>query len=476
MLIRGTTRLVPIVGTISIIAIIALSFYNGKLNFASINPGRWSKDAFPGANGRYPKQWQDTFSISPQHDDSEAVEKEMASEHRIVYSVSTADKKYFAIEFDQEEAINPNIIPHPIFKNTWIIAAQLQRSDVKNSVWFAELVCNAVFKDGKLACVKPPMMLPIAATGSGKCTGELAFFALNIGPHDARVFYGPDNPFAVFGSQSAYTCFGQWIQDLRMLVDWGLEIPENIEAFVEQEVIAGKDFRTPTELQRPLPYGSIEKNWFIFWDKDGQIYAHYDIAPNRVFAKLDYDGSIGQDLAPLAAANDEPCMTKYMPNVAEKLESIHQASNSLSITLCERLDPSCKPNDSNTFIFTIFQHKSFYYYHGVYEPYVMLFKQTEPFEIYAISTKPMWIHGRDRFKGQPKPGSVVVTDSDTGPDLKDQTEMFYVTSMSWKSADQKYHGYRDDVLFVAFGIEDSRTAGIDIKVGDLLMDLGLCSA
>jgi hypothetical protein len=56
-------------------------------------------------------------------------------------SVSTRDKKYFTIDFGAWEAINPNVIPHPSLADTWIIVAQKQRSDLKNSVFFSELVC-----------------------------------------------------------------------------------------------------------------------------------------------------------------------------------------------------------------------------------------------------------------------------------------------------------------------------------------------
>jgi hypothetical protein len=294
---------------------------------------------------------------------------------------------------------------------------------------------------------------------SDKCEGDLAFFAFSVGPHDARVFYGPTNPYAMYGSASVYACFGLWMLDFRILVDWGFEFYDK------------KQFRQATELQRPAPYGRVEKNWFIFWDKDEQIYAHYDVAPKRVFAKLEYDGSVGQDLAPLAAHNDEKCMARYMPKVAPQLESIHQATNSLSITLCKRSDPSCERNDSNTYLFTIFQHKSFYYFHSTYEPYVMVFQQRAPFEIYGISSKPIWIHGRRK----PGEGNPPDPQNEEETRLWNQTEMFYITSMSWKTRGQKYHGYIDDVLFIGFGIEDMKTAGIDVVAGDLLMDLGLCS-
>jgi hypothetical protein len=498
MSIRVLKRLAPFLVPLLILTFVGLRFYNERLIAWPFQGGNWTVNAFwVDTKSQHPEPLQDGLSIATSNDDSGAIEDataeimsnspgrtapaseqtlqptgqiqglpeqsiydDVGGVHREVFSVSTTDKKYFLIEFGEQEAMNPNIIPHPVLNDTWIIVAQQQKSSVKTSVWFAELVCNAVFKNGRLGCVNPPMILPIAATSGHNCEGDLAYFTFSVGPHDARVFYGPTMPYTIYGSNSAYTCFGQWMLDFRMLVDWGFE------TFVEEE------FRKATELRRPAPYGLVEKNWFVFWDKHEQIYAHYDVAPRRVFAKLEYDGSVGQDLAPFAAANDELCMAKYMPEVAVELESIHQATNSLSITLCKRSDSSCEANDSNTFILTIFQHKSFYSFHSVYEPYVMVFQQTAPFEIYGISQKPIWIHGRGR------PGEGKKPDFLAGEESKswNQTEMFYVTSLSWKTQGQKYHGYSDDVLFIAFGIEDSKTAGIDVVAGDLLMDLGLCSA
>ncbi|KIW16573.1 hypothetical protein PV08_03761 [Exophiala spinifera] len=389
------------------------------------------------------------------------LQHELSEKYVEVFSASTKNKQYFLVDFGGEEAINPSIIPHPAKPETWIIVAQqLRAKDVDKSIWFSELVCEAKFKKGKLSCTKPPRNLPIAVTAGDKCVGDLSYFAFSIGPHDARVFYGPSSPLVVFGSNSGYTCFGQWIQDFRVLVDW------------HYETISGAPFRLATELQRPPPMGLIEKNWFVFWDKGGEAYVHYDAWPNRAYAKLDRDGSVnGGDMAHMARYSDEKCMQRFMPKVAESLESIHQATNSLAITLCKRSDLGCEPNDENTYIMTIIQHKSYYSFHSVYEPYVILFKRTAPFELHAISSKPIWIHGRGK-PGEKRP---------KGPEFEsldswDQTEMFYVTSMSWKSQGQKYHGYSDDVVFINFGIEDSKAASIDVVAGDLLKDIGLCSS
>ncbi|KAK2797405.1 hypothetical protein FQN50_009206 [Emmonsiellopsis sp. PD_5] len=469
MLVKGLRRILPAVGTLLVLVLCGLYFHSNILAGPPQTehvPQKIDQNPHP-----IPPPSNPPVTTANDHDDDDAfgaLDAHMASKYHQVYSVSTADRKYFPISFGDYEAMNPSILPHPSLENTWIIVAQQQKSSIEHSVWFAELVCNAVFKDGVLQCIKPPIILPIAATpsDSGKCTGDLEYFTFNIGPHDARVFYGPDVPYAVYGSNSQHTCFGQWMLDFRTLVDWGFE------------PFSPAEFRQATELQRPAPWATIEKNWFIFWDKHGQLYAHYDISPHRVFAKLDHSGSvISQNLAPAAASTDSKCMQKYLPQIpaaaaAGHLESIHQATNSLSITLCARSDPTCTPTDDNTFIMTIFQHKSYYAFHSVYEPYVMLFKQTAPFAIHAISSKPIWIHGRGK-QGQGRKPEMLTPEAEKG---WDQTEMVYVTSLSWRDRGRKYHGYSDDVLFVGFGIEDETTAGIDVLAGELVGELGLCSA
>jgi hypothetical protein len=437
MSIRGLTRLVPLSGPLVVFIFIVYRFWWNELS-------------------GFPLQLSSHIQSLPDI----PIQNNVDETHSELFSTSSADKKYFSIDFSNQKAKNPNIIPHPFQNDTWIIVAQQLGSSVQNSVWFAELVCNAVLKDGKLGCVEPPVILPIAATSGDKCEGDLAYFSLNVGPHDARVFYGPRTPYVIYGSNSVYTCFGQWMQDFRVLVDWGFEMYEE------------REFRKPTELQKPGSYRRIEKNWFVFWDVHEQMYVHYDIVPKRVFAKLEFDGSVGPNLAPLANASDEKCLAIYIAKMGPELESIHQATNSLSITLCRRSDSTCEVNSSNTFILTVFHHKTYFSFHSVYEPYALLFQQTAPFEIYGISRKPIWVHGRGKpFEGE-KPDSLVAE----GSKPWDHTEMFYITSLSWKMHGQKYHGYIDDLLFISFGIEDSGSGGIDVLAGDLLRDLRQCSA
>ncbi|KIX07793.1 uncharacterized protein Z518_02447 [Rhinocladiella mackenziei CBS 650.93] len=419
---------------------------------------KWAEGAFSSSErhrGQYfNSTWRNpTDATTTGSSQPEAMD--MSTSHNILLSASTYDQRYFPITFGTYEAMNPNIIPHPQLHDTWVIVAQQRLEDSTSRP--TEISCNAVFSEGALRCIEQPVALPIPATFGPHCRDDLAYLAFNYGPHDARVFYGPTTPYALYGSNSAYTCFGQWIQDFAILVDW-------------EEQLGDWGFPVPTDLQRPLPYRPIEKNWFVFWDNHGQIYIHHDIYPQRVFARLNLDGSIGPDLAPLASTSDQLCAARYMPKAGDTLESIHQATNSLLITLCQRADSTCRPDTTNTYIMTIFQHKTFYSYHSVYEPYLMLFSQQAPFEIRAISRKPFWINGRGK-PGENRPDYLPLKPTDPW----NQTEMLYMTSMSWKAHGQKYHGYSDDQVFFAFGIEDKQTGGIDILAEDLMQDLGWCN-
>ena len=385
-----------------------------------------------------------------------------AKDYREVFSLTSNNRKFYSIYLGGDIVYNPSIIPHPTRHDLWIIVAQHEQSS-KESHDEEALTCTAGFYNGALVCTAPPMVLPVTKSIEGKCEGEIAYFNLRGGPRDARTFYGPEAPYIVYGSQTSYTCMSIWLQDLRML----------LQDFRLEQMTLVKLFKKAFEIQRPPPFKAIEKNFFLFWDSDNKAYVHHDIYPSRTFAQISYDGSVGSDLGLATATKDGICMAKYMPTIESGQETIHQATNSLSITFCRRSDPFCVPDDINTFIMTIFQHKSYYEYHSIYEPYVMLFQRSAPFAIHAISQRPIWIHGRNQLTADTH--AIVYDQHPERAIPEGHSEMFYITSMSWKTHGQRYHGYIDDPLFLAFGIEDSRPALMDVMAGDLLQDLGFCS-
>jgi hypothetical protein len=154
MLVRELRRLLPIVGPVLILILVLAKLYDKTVVL------------LPSIK-----------SLSSEGSSTELQESEAPSNHvghpiagytkgayREIFSVSTSDKKYFKIKFQPHRGINPNAVPHPTLENTWILVAQRDDNSIKDSVWFAELYCNAVFKDGALSCLDPPFILPIGRT------------------------------------------------------------------------------------------------------------------------------------------------------------------------------------------------------------------------------------------------------------------------------------------------------------------------
>ncbi|KAL2164005.1 hypothetical protein VTH06DRAFT_3219 [Thermothelomyces fergusii] len=366
--------------------------------------------------------------------------------HFEVFSQSTADAEFFDLRFDHD-VFTPSLIPHPKVNDTWYMVAQLPAKRERGGiVWAREIGCLAQFYKGALMCIEKAQRLPYKATPSRKCEGEAELLKRQRGPRDTRVFFGPTNPWTVYGSNSATGCYGQFIQDFRAFDVLG---PEWMAS------VAHRDFRIGSEIQRSPPSNPVQKDYFVFWDKHDTMHVHYDMFPTRAYAKLEPHGKTGPNLAGKTANSDSQCLRRSLPKLADKSESIRQATNSLRVTLCSRSDAKCTPDDGNTFIMTLVQHQTDFVEHSEYEPYVVLFRQRPPFELYAISRLPLWISGRTRNQGLP-------------------TDVVSVTSANWRDRGLNYHGYLDDVVMLAFQYGNRHPAAIDVLAGDLLVGLRLC--
>ncbi|KAL1840187.1 hypothetical protein VTJ49DRAFT_717 [Mycothermus thermophilus] len=436
MIIRDLKRLTLLLGPLFLILLLSASLWHSNPDYL-----RSGVSTLLGKNPKDTASWTSDGPRKPRLIPNET--------HYEIFSATSTDGKFYEIRFGHP-VFNPNIIPHNKFNDTWHIVGQLHKVATGNfleDINFQEVGCAAQFIHGSLMCIDFFRPLPYEPTNDiangSLCSSDYNIVKLNVGPHDARVFYGPQNPFTVYGSNSAVTCFGQFIRDFREMVDW------------EYEFLTNHDFKHGTELVRPGELAQLEKNYFPFWDNYDYMHLHWSIYPTRGYARLYNNGTTGPNLANKTAEADNKCLTRYLPKPPNKFESIHQASNSLKVTLCDRADPKCSPNAGNTYIMTVIQHKTFYNYHSEYEPYVVLFQQRPPFELYAISKKPLWISGRKRHQGR-------------------KTDMMYVTSINWREKGLKYHGYLDDIIMMGFGYEDKYSGLLDLRAGDLLVDMGLC--
>lgn len=163
MLVRELRRLLPLVGP-AIILVWLIAKLSGK-TLVSL-PSTSSLSSKDSSNG-----WR-ASETAPKHVGHPFAGYTEGVYHEI-FSVSTSDKKYFKIKFHPHTSTNPNAIPHPTLENTWIIVSQLVDNSVKNSVFFSQLSCNAVFKGEVLSCIAPPLTLPIGRTRvRAHCQGE----------------------------------------------------------------------------------------------------------------------------------------------------------------------------------------------------------------------------------------------------------------------------------------------------------------
>ena len=377
-----------------------------------------------------------------------------------IFSMSTLDRKHLVMFFEGVRVHHPSVIPHPTRADLYIVVAQRVKNapEDENSA----LVCVAGMLNDDLVCAESPVSLPVAASFPGRCEGEFSHLNSALGPRDIRLFYGPDAPYITYASHSPATCLATWLQDARIPLD----------AFRVDRILS-RQYQEATAVRGPLPRQDIETNYFLFWDGSGNAYVHHEIWPKRIFAPIDANGTVGDDVASLAARTDQVCLAKYLPSVDFDFEYIRQATNSLAISLCNHsASKKCAPTDTNTFIMHIFHHEFNYDGHPTHEPYVLLFDQTSPFALRAISHRSLWIHGRGPLTRES--GSVLYEGKPDSYIPTGHTENFYISSMSWKTHGRRYHGYLDDTVFLAFGIENSQAGVIDILASDLLQDLVFC--
>ena len=381
--------------------------------------------------------------------DVDSQSQEDLVKYREIFSATTWDRKYVPVFYQGANVINPSIVPHPTEYFLWLIVAQHKIEGVEERV-AEQIACTATFFQGSLFCTTGYAALPVQRSVQGHCTGDYAELNAYSGARNARVFYGPEAPYLLYSSPSQHGCIGVWIQDARTL----------IHPFYFQHVVGPQLYLEATEIHTPYTRKAVEENFFLFWDSESRPYVHFSLFPQRVFAQLTADGSVGEDLGLRIAISDQMCYAKYLPNTVGTVEAVQQVANSLSVTLCERSNAACIPDDTNTFIMHLFNVESEHGGRATYEPYAILFQQSAPFAIHAVSQKPLWIHGRK-----------ILGASDSS---RADTEAIYITSMNWKSHTQNYHGYIDDVLFLGFGIEESHPGALDVKAGKLLQDLSFC--
>ncbi|KAK9375142.1 uncharacterized protein V1513DRAFT_378771 [Lipomyces chichibuensis] len=270
---------------------------------------------------------------------------------------------------------NPNILPFPKgYKYPYIGFA---RQSPKGILFHHEIVwCEMDWSEtpaiGRkvLVCAQPAQKLDLAewVTKSGLCK-SIPFLALKAGHSDPRVLFSPrGEPLMVVGNNGQSNCMGQFVIDLRQVVpglNWKMKL-HNVPI----------RYKELTELPRPV-YNEIEKNWFLMWDESNVGYVQHETEHRSVSA---LDGPRKKQVN-IATPDIPKCVSglkRNFENQKSHANDIHQATNSLRVTLC---DFPCIPTIHNTVIVELMHMKYKNTYELFYRRYAIIMNATAPFNI-----------------------------------------------------------------------------------------------
>lgn len=173
-------------------------------------------------------------------------------------------------------------------------------------------------------------------------------------------------------------------------------------------------YKELTEIPRKDMH-EIEKNYFIFYDVDNTPYVHHELFPRSLAA---VEGQFaGQNLLRIDKQTPPPCITTLLRKYDDKRFKtlLHQASNSLRVTLCEF---PCVPTIHNTVSAAIIHVKYTFGMLPFYRRHMIFMNLTSPFEIIGMSSNLMY----------------------AGSDEKD---MLFTVSIAWDKHFQKRRDWED---------------------------------
>ncbi|KAK9431335.1 hypothetical protein V1505DRAFT_60602 [Lipomyces doorenjongii] len=269
---------------------------------------------------------------------------------------------------------NPNILPFPKgYKHPYIGFA---RQSPQKLLFHHEIVwCEMDWADtpviGRkmLACVEKEKLLNLDewATKAGLCKRH-KYLALKQGHTDPRVLFSPlGEPLMVVGTNGLSNCMNQFVIDLRAVVP-GLNWKMKLHGVPIR-------FKTLTELPRPQ-YNEVEKNWFLMWDESNVEYVQHETEQRSISAvSLPPEKQVN-----IATPGIQKCVSSLKKRLGRKQQAndIHQATNSLRVTLC---DFPCIPTIHNTVIIELMHMKYQNKLELFYRRYAIIMNATTPFNI-----------------------------------------------------------------------------------------------
>ncbi|KAK9365077.1 hypothetical protein V1509DRAFT_571739 [Lipomyces kononenkoae] len=320
----------------------------------------------------------ETLSVcnNPLHTNESAVV--LVSENGPEGTLARIDFAWFG--FNTPDRYNPNILPYPPGSPyPYFGIGQQADASKHHELMYCDMAWGLSKGIGRriLRCQTGIQKLefPEWQSPNGSCVWRPFLEATN-GPYDPRVFISPlGEPLMVVGTNGITNCLSQYIIDLRTMIP---DLADKMKIGANVPV----RFRQLTELPRDL-YDEVEKNWFLMYDDNNIGYVQHTIQNRSISALTDVDVLHSNHVVNLVKGEATPqCITalkkEYEANNDQINSDIHQATNTLRVTLCEF---PCIPTIHNTVLIEIFQVKYHSYLEVFYRRYVMIMNVTAPFEI-----------------------------------------------------------------------------------------------
>ncbi|KAK9459716.1 uncharacterized protein V1516DRAFT_628205 [Lipomyces oligophaga] len=396
---------------------------------------------------------------------------------------ATPDGSMARVRFELKNAkfpfYNPNILPYPAGSEYPYFGLVRTKSKSKSMYHHELAYCDlkwaetAVIGHTVLECAEPGMQLDFGeewTSPDGSCVKH-SFLALAQGQTDPRLFFSAlGEPLMIFGTNGHHNCLGQFIVDLRVLVP----------GFDKKMHLSKVPIRYPrlTEIPR-VDLEELEKNWFLMYDPldSNKEYVHYDYL-NRDFSPLINDSSLTT-----SRSSSRSIVDNLLVDYSESTKSandIHQATNSLLVTLC---DFPCIPTIHNTVLIEIVHLKLMHSLTLYYRRYVVVMNATAPFEILGRTENLMYagtsltemvytvsmVWDKDNFAGHEPWNEKIHGGQEIWFALK--TNRAATNSMSADSlmdSSNLYHGWLNDMVLINFGIKDSDSGCIHVRARELL--------
>ncbi|KAK9447216.1 uncharacterized protein V1518DRAFT_100881 [Limtongia smithiae] len=294
---------------------------------------------------------------------------------------------------NREPKYNPNLLPYP--RGSQYPYIGFARKSIKKVLYHHEVeycdmewaYTNAIQRK-VLRCVKNKsvdLKVPEWSSPPGMCAAEHRFLELRSGLSDPRIFFTPrGEPLMIVGTNGQHNCLQQWVIDLRALIpDLG-----------ERMHIADVPVRFPklTEMTTPNLH-EVEKNYFLIHGPrpDMSDYIHHDYLERSISRLVPLEGSTWENMKFKNIAHPSPPLVTSLLRKYEDernyANTLHQATNSLRVTLC---DFPCIPTAHNTVIIEITHVKYKNVYELFYRRYVFVMNATAPFNIIGRTSNIMY--------------------------------------------------------------------------------------